>query len=84
MRVKEHLYSFVDVYNCVKRLKALKGSTVYDYIVKYWEKEPERFKKEPHHMFPGLNRCQNPAFRSSTCLNSSGINATNLFRNSLS
>ena len=53
--LKEHLYSFVDVYNCVKRLKALKGSTVYDYIVKYWEKEPERFTKEPHYMFPGLN-----------------------------
>ena len=54
--LKEHLYSFVDVYNCVKRLKALKGSTVYDYIVKYWEKEPERFTKEPHHMFPGLSK----------------------------
>ena len=53
--LKEHLYSFVDVYNCVKRLNALKALTVYDYIVKYWEKEPERFTIEPHHMFTGLN-----------------------------
>ena len=43
IEIKEHLYNFVDIYNCVKRPKALKGSTVYDYIVKCWEKEPERF-----------------------------------------
>ena len=44
------------------RLKALKGSTVYDYIVKYWQKEPQQFNREPHHMFPGLNNMPKTTF----------------------
>lgn len=38
-QLKEHLYSFLNAYNFAKRLKALKGLTPYEYIIKSWQIE---------------------------------------------
>jgi transposase InsO family protein len=53
--LKEHLYNFVNAYNFAKRLKTLQGLTPYEYIIKYWQKEPERFLTNPCHHTVGLN-----------------------------
>jgi transposase InsO family protein len=52
---KEHLYNFLNTYNFAKRLKTLQGLTPYEYIIKCWQKEPERFKTNPYHYTVGLN-----------------------------
>jgi hypothetical protein len=54
--LKQHLQTFLMAYNFAKRLKALKGLTVYEYICKIWTKEPERFRINPFHHIVGLNR----------------------------
>jgi transposase InsO family protein len=54
-QLKEHLYNFLNAYNFAKRLKTLHGLTPYEYIVKGWQKEPERFKTNPGHHTLGLN-----------------------------
>jgi transposase InsO family protein len=48
-QLKEHLDNFA------KRLKTLQGLTPYEYIVKCWQKEPERFRSDPCHHTLGLN-----------------------------
>jgi len=53
--LKEHLYNFLNAYNFAKRLKTLQGLTPYEYIMKCWQKEPERFKLNPSHHNLGLN-----------------------------
>ena len=53
--LKEHLYNFLNAYNFAKRLKALKGLTPYEYTVKIWQNEPERFIINPLHHKLGLN-----------------------------
>ena len=53
-KLNEHLQHFIEAYNFGKRLKALKGLTVFDYINKCWQQEPNRFKSNPVHMFAGL------------------------------
>ena len=52
---KEHLYNFLNAYNFAKRLKTLHGLTPYEHIIKCWQKEPERFRLNPHHHKVGLN-----------------------------
>lgn len=54
-QLKEHLYNFLNAYNFAKRLKTLQGLTPYEYIIKCWQKEPERFKVDPNHHTLGLN-----------------------------
>ena len=54
-QLKQHLYAFVNAYNFSKRLKTLRGLTPYEYILKIWQSEPERFKINPHHHNMGLN-----------------------------
>ena len=54
-QLKEHLYSFVNAYNFAKRLKSLKGLTPYEFIIKSWQAEPERFIVNPNHYISGLN-----------------------------
>ena len=54
-QLKNHLYHFLNAYNFAKRLKALKGLAPYEYIVKIWENEPEKFKVNPIHHTLGLN-----------------------------
>jgi hypothetical protein len=54
-RLKEHLAQYLTAYNFAKRLKMLCGLTPYEYISKCWQKEPERFRLNPHHHSMGLN-----------------------------
>jgi len=54
-QLKEHLAQFLTAYNFAKRLKMLRGLTPYEYISKCWQKEPERFRLNPHHHSMGLN-----------------------------
>lgn len=53
-RLRTHLGDFVAAYNFAKRLKTLKGLTVYEFICKCWQKEPDRFTLNPTHQLPGL------------------------------
>ena len=53
--LREHLELFIQAYNFAKRLKALRGLTPYEHIVKCWTDQPNRFKSDPTHHFPGLN-----------------------------
>ena len=54
-QLKEHLSAFVNAYDFAKRLKALKGLTPYEYIIKIWQKKPEKFIINPYHHMLGLN-----------------------------
>ena len=54
-QLERHLNDFIDAYNFGRRLKTLKGLTPYEFIVKAWTNEPERFRLDPTHQMPGLN-----------------------------
>lgn len=54
-QLENHLTDFINAYNFGKRLKTLNGLTPYEFIVKTWTKEPDRFKLDPIHQMPGLN-----------------------------
>jgi transposase InsO family protein len=54
-RLRQHLAMFLDAYNFAKRLKTLKGLTVFEFINEKWTSEPERFRLHPNHLIPGPN-----------------------------
>jgi hypothetical protein len=54
-QLRTHLGDFIAAYNFAKRLKTLGGLTVYEFICKCWQIEPERFTLNPIHQMPGLN-----------------------------
>jgi len=54
-QLKAHLNLFLTTYNFARRLKTLKGLTAYEYIVKWWQNDKERFKINPNHHTLGLN-----------------------------
>ena len=54
-QLERHLNDFIDAYNFGRRLKTHKGLTPYEFIVKAWTNEPERFRLDPTHQMPGLN-----------------------------
>ncbi len=54
-QLRQHLYNFVNAYNFAKRLKTLKGLTPYEFILKTWQNEPNRFIVNPTHHMLGLN-----------------------------
>jgi hypothetical protein len=54
-QLRTHLADFMDAYNFARRLKTLNGLTPYEYIVKIWTSEPDRFIVNPIHQMPGLN-----------------------------
>ena len=54
-RLREHLRTFLDAYNFAKRLKTLKGLTVFEFISSKWTSEPNRFRLHPDHLIPGPN-----------------------------
>jgi transposase-like protein len=54
-QLREHIQTFVNAYNFAKRLKPLRGLTVFEYVNKCWAEAPKRFIKNPSHHFPGLN-----------------------------
>lgn len=53
--LRDHLSSFINAYNFAKRLKTLKGLTPYEFIIKTWQSDPDRFIINPHHHNLGLN-----------------------------
>ena len=54
-QLRRHLADFIDAYNFGRRLKTLRGLTPYEFIVRCWTSEPERFILDPTHQMPGLN-----------------------------
>lgn len=54
-QLREHIQTFVIACNFAKRLKTLRGLTVFEYVNNCWTKEPKRFIKKTSHHFPGLN-----------------------------
>ena len=50
-----HLADFVAAYNFARRLKTLRGLTLFEAICKAWTEEPARFIHDPHHKIPGSN-----------------------------
>jgi transposase-like protein len=54
-QLKDHLKLFLTAYNFARRLKTLNGLTAYEYIVKCWQNDKERFKINPNHHTLGLN-----------------------------
>lgn len=54
-QLRRHLADFVSAYNFGRRLKTLKGLTLYEFICKCWTTEPHRFILDPIHQMPGLN-----------------------------
>lgn len=54
-QLREHIQTFVIACNFAKRLKTLRGLTVFEYFNNCWTKEPKRFIKKTSHHFPGLN-----------------------------
>jgi transposase InsO family protein len=54
-QLKEHIANFLNAYNFAKRLKTLQGLTPYEYIIKCWQNEPDRFIVNPAHHKVGLN-----------------------------
>lgn len=54
VELREHLSAFVQAYNFAKRLKRLKGLTPYEFVCAAWQKEPDRFIRDPTHHTLGL------------------------------
>lgn len=54
-QLKNHPYTFMQAYKFAKRLKTQRGLTPYEFIIKCWQIEPERFKVNPFHHSLGLN-----------------------------
>jgi hypothetical protein len=40
-QLRTHLNDFIAAYNFAKRLKTIHGLTVYEFICKSWQKEPD-------------------------------------------
>ena len=54
-QLKRHLHTFLMAYNLARRLKTLRGLTPYEYICQQWQKDPERFHRDPYHHTVGPN-----------------------------
>lgn len=52
-QLQAHLETFLDAYNFAKRLKTLKGRTIFEFITEKWTSEPKRFRLHPDHLIPG-------------------------------
>ncbi|MBW8783826.1 MAG: hypothetical protein JF593_04180 [Novosphingobium sp.] len=48
------LQQFVEDYNFRRRLKSLGGRTPYQFICDVWKRDPEIFRRDPHHDLMGL------------------------------
>jgi transposase InsO family protein len=47
--LRAHLAAFMLAYNHAKRLKTLKGLTPHEFVCRQWQREPERFVRDPVH-----------------------------------
>lgn len=52
--LEQHLKTFVNAYNFVKRLKTLRGLTPFEFIVRTWAEKPELLHDDPAHLTLGL------------------------------
>jgi transposase InsO family protein len=55
-QLRAHLRDFLNAYNFAKRLKTLRGFTVFEFISRQWAAEPQRFHHHPDHLTSGLNK----------------------------
>jgi transposase InsO family protein len=51
----EHLNSFILAYTTGKRLSAIQRKTPYQEIIRWYQKQPKLFNKNPNHQLLGLN-----------------------------
>ena len=54
-KLKDHLQSFIDANNFSNGLKALKDLTVFGYINKSWNEEPDKFRTNRMRLFAGVS-----------------------------
>lgn len=54
-QLKEHLHTYLMVYNFAKPLKTLKGKSPWQFILDQWTQSPELFIFNPNHFLVGLN-----------------------------
>ena len=45
--LREHLSRFLLAYNHAKRLETLRGLTPYEFVCREWQREPDRFVRDP-------------------------------------
>jgi hypothetical protein len=53
--LEQHLHAYLTTYNFVKRLRALKGNSPWQFILDSWTKNPQYFNINPNLFFPGPN-----------------------------
>ncbi|MEX2455603.1 MAG: IS481 family transposase [Rhodospirillaceae bacterium] len=53
--LRQHFFAFFDSYNFTRRLKTLKGRTPYEFVCRFWEREPRHFRVAPHDHVPRLS-----------------------------
>ena len=46
-QLREHLSAFLLAYNYAKRLKTLRGLTPYEFVCREWQRDPDRFYRDP-------------------------------------
>ena len=54
-QLRAHLADFVNAYNYARRLKTLRGLTPFEFFIRRWTEEPERFRFNPAHHTAGPN-----------------------------
>ncbi len=55
-QLKVHLNAYLMAYNFAKRLKAIKGNTPWQFILKQWIDYPQYFIINSNHYFKGSNK----------------------------
>ncbi|SFL45912.1 integrase core domain-containing protein [Azotobacter beijerinckii] len=53
--LRAHLKDYLRAYSSARPLRALKGHTPTGFILEQWHKDPQHFKDDPGHYFPGAN-----------------------------
>lgn len=59
-QLKVHLDAYLMAYNFAKRLKAIKGNTPWQFILKQWIDYPQYFTINPNYYFKGPNTKKSP------------------------
>jgi transposase InsO family protein len=53
--MEKHINDFIIVYNCAKKLSAIKRMTPAQFCIKSYQENPKAFRKNPYHQIVGLN-----------------------------
>lgn len=69
-QLRRQLADLIDAYNFGRRLKTLRGLTPYEFIVRCWRSEPERFTLDPTQSNAATEHlmCLGPAIRDPSLL----------------